>query len=102
MKEIDEGKNMLPTFHKTFKEYVKELGEVFYSISKNIENYKNIISSRDNRRGKWKVKKNTKGKIKNYKKPMTKTKFDRKIKDNQMIIKDISKLTGIPFILFHF
>ena len=66
MKDIDDGKNMLPTFHKTFKEYAKELGEVFISIPECISNYETIISSRDYRRGKYKVKKNTKGKIKNY------------------------------------
>jgi len=66
MKEIDDGKNMLPTFHKTFNQYFKDLAEVFQSIPLNIEKHKSIISSRDYRRGKRKVKRNTKGKVKNF------------------------------------
>jgi len=66
MRDIDESKNMLPTFHKTFTQYVKELAEVFQSIPENINDYRNIVNSRDYRRGKYKVKKNTKGKIKTY------------------------------------
>ena len=68
LKEIDEGKNqnMLPTFHKTFKEYALKLAELFFSIPENINDYQNIVSTRDYRRGKYKVKKNTRGKKKQF------------------------------------
>ena len=60
----DENTNNLPTFYKTFEDYKQDLAEVFLSIDETATSYNQIVNSRDYRRGKYKTKKNTKGKKK--------------------------------------
>ena len=58
LKEIHEGENMLPTFHKTHKQYLKQLVELFYDIPESIKSYENYIASRQYRRHKKQTKSN--------------------------------------------
>ena len=55
---LEECGNMLPTFKKTFKQYVAELAELFYDLPKLLNQYENLISSREYRRSKKKKSSN--------------------------------------------
>ena len=64
LKELESSGDLLPTFHKTYDEYKEMLDEWLWGVNWIANRVSSVRKTRDFRRGKYKVKKNTRGKVK--------------------------------------